>query len=93
MKLQRIILVRFKAYMRSCCSSTIGDFSGKTVKAIKQDFHARAFMLNMATMIRTQGNNKMDNDKSGRKHKVQPNKTQVLAKTNDFLIDISTQKK
>jgi hypothetical protein len=64
----------------------IEHFSGKTVHAIKQDFHARVFMLNMATMIRTQGIHQDDNN--GRKHRVQPNKTQVLAKAKDFLVDL-----
>ena len=70
----------------------IEHFSGRTPQAIKQDFHARVFMLNMATMIRTQGI-QPENPNPGRKHKTQLNKTQVIAKTKDFLIDLFYSKR
>lgn len=61
----------------------IEHFTGRTTLAIRQDFHARVFMLNMASMIRTQAVNKKHP-----KNKQQANKTQVLAKTKDFLFDL-----
>lgn len=65
----------------------IEHFSGKSAQSVKQDFYARVFMLNMASMIRSQG---IDNDQraSGNRYQQQSNKTQVLAKTKDFLTDI-----
>jgi len=65
----------------------IEHFTGKSAQSIKQDFYARVFMLNMASMIRSQG---IDHRKksAGNKHDQQSNKTQVLAKTKDFLTDL-----
>ncbi|MCR6639994.1 MAG: transposase [Sporocytophaga sp.] len=64
-------------------------FTGKTVLAIKQDFYSRIFTLNMASMVATQGLYKHKQEKEKKnKYKVKPNKTQVLAKTKDFLVEI-----
>jgi len=69
--------------------SQVEYFTGKTVQAIKQDFYARIFMANMASMIASQGLQKQKQKKDKKnKYKVKPNKTQVLAKTKDFLVDI-----
>lgn len=63
----------------------IERFTGKSTIAVKQDFYAKVFIYNMASMIRTQG----VVEKEGReKPSVQANKTQVLAKTKDFLVDL-----
>lgn len=61
----------------------IEHFTGRTPHAIMQDFHAKVFMLNMASMVRTQSIN--PTIQQGR---YQANKTQVLAKMKDFLIDL-----
>lgn len=61
-------------------------FTGKTVHAIFQDFHAKILMLNTASMIRTQAIKKIT--KAGKKNHYQPNKTQVIAKVKDFLVDV-----
>lgn len=65
----------------------IEHFTGKSAQSVKQDFYARIFMLNMASMIRSQG---IDHRKrsTGNKYEQQSNKTQVLAKTKDFLTDL-----
>jgi hypothetical protein len=64
-------------------------FTGKTTQAIKQDFYARIFMCNMASMIASQGLEKAKQERrKNNKHELKPNKTQVLAKTKDFLIEI-----
>jgi hypothetical protein len=65
----------------------IEHFTGKTVQSVKQDFYARVFMLNMASMLRSQGvgiHAKAFPDKYDR----QANKTQTLAKLKDFLPDL-----
>lgn len=61
-------------------------FTGRTALAVKQDFYAKVFMLNMASMIRTQGVQDRKNSKSGRIYRA--NKTQTLAKLKDFLINL-----
>ena len=63
----------------------IEHFTGKSVIAVQQDFYAKVFMLILASMIRTQGVNPTTKKK---KHRSKANKTQVLAKVKDFLIDI-----
>lgn len=62
----------------------IEHFTGRSTQSIKQDFHARVLMLNMATMIRTQG---LPIEKQ-RKQKTQLNKTQTIAKTKDFMVNL-----
>lgn len=61
-------------------------FTGKTLLSVEQDFYAKVFMLNMASMIGTQGAN--ERLSTNTKHKSKPNKTQLLAKTKDFLTDL-----
>ncbi len=66
----------------------IEHFTGKTSLAIKQDFFAKVFTLNLSSIIRMQGAVIKQNSKKKLKHKKQINKTQAIAKTKDFLIDI-----
>jgi hypothetical protein len=61
----------------------IEHFTGKTSSAIKQDFYAKIFMLNMAPMVRTQGVKFKNNAKKGIQK--QPNKTQAIAKIKRLL--------
>lgn len=69
--------------------SQIEYFTGRTAQAVKQDFYARICMANLASMISSQGLYDQKLQKSKRnKHPVKPNKTQVLAKTKDFLVDL-----
>ena len=63
-------------------------FTGKTVLSIQQDFYAKVFMLNMASMIGSQGVYQEVFSKNANKYKSKPNKTQLLAKTKDFLTEI-----
>lgn len=65
----------------------IEHFTGKSAQSVKQDFYARVFMLNMASMIRSQGIDSQEKS-SNNKYEQQANKTQVLAKMKDFLTDI-----
>lgn len=64
----------------------IEHFTGKTPQAIQQDFHARVFMLNLGSMVRTQGIEKKKSTR--RKYEYQSSKTQVFAKVKDFLVEI-----
>jgi hypothetical protein len=61
----------------------VENFTGKSTIAILQDFYAKVLMFNTSSMIRTQA---ISHDTKKNKYKVQTNKTQVLAKTKDYLI-------
>lgn len=64
-------------------------FTGKSKQAIQQDFYAKVFMLNLSSMIRSQGLVRKSKELNNKRRKnYQLNKTQVLAKTKDFLFDI-----
>ena len=63
-------------------------FSGRTVHAVKQDFHARIMFLNMASMIESQSQIVRPEKKSFLRHLRQLNKTQVITKLKDFLIEL-----
>ncbi|MBL6447345.1 transposase [Fulvivirga sp. 29W222] len=72
----------------------IEHFSGRTVQAINQDFHARVFMLNMASIIRKQGLYFSKSSPINKKrHRYTVSKTQAIAKTKDFLLDIFYSKR
>jgi hypothetical protein len=78
-----------EAYKLFKKSIHIESFTGKSTKAIEQDFYAKVFMLNMASMIRTQYFEPLKTiPKKPQIHSKRANKTQVLAKTKDFLIEL-----
>jgi hypothetical protein len=62
-------------------------FSGRTVHAVQQDFYARIILLNIAAMIGGQAEVPKRESKAC-KYAVQINRTQVITKVKDFLIDI-----
>lgn len=77
-----------EAYKSFKNSIHIEYFTGKTVRAIEQEFYAKIFMLNIASMIRTQFIEPQKKYKKDVKYKQKVNKTQVLAKTKDFLVQL-----
>ncbi len=80
-----------ECYKRIKQIDQIEFFSGRTVKAIQQDFHARIVLLNMAAMIEMQQlQPRLDliTTKRSYKHKLQVNRIQVSAKLKIFLYDI-----
>jgi hypothetical protein len=68
----------------------IEHFTGKTVHSIEQDFYAKVFMLNIASILRTQFIDQHSVSKSKSKHIQKVNKTHVLAKIKDYLISLMT---
>jgi hypothetical protein len=62
------------------------SFTGKTAIAIKQDFYAKILLLNLASMISLQTISEKEAGK--KKHKYKANKTQAVAKTKDFIVDL-----
>jgi hypothetical protein len=66
-------------------------FTGKTILAIKQDFFARIFMSNMASMLTSQATEeelKQLAGKKKRKYSYVINRTQAMAKVKDMVINI-----
>ncbi|MBK7958893.1 MAG: transposase [Bacteroidetes bacterium] len=72
----------YKAFKKSI---HIEHFTGKSVRAIEQEFYSKIFMLNIASMIRTQYIDSQKKHKKGSQYEQKVNKTQVLAKVKDFL--------
>lgn len=67
----------------------IEHFTGKTVHSVRQDFYAKILMLNLSSIIGSQGVNIIKPvKKKKRKYQTKLNRTQLLAKTKDFLIDL-----
>lgn len=93
-KLKELYLPRWsveECYKRIKQISQVEFFSGRTVKAIQQDFHARIVLLNIAAMVEKQQlQPNLDNKHSQqpRKYKLQVNRMQVAAKLKAFLYDI-----
>jgi IS4 transposase len=77
-----------EAYKMFKKSIHIEHFTGKSARSVEQEFYAKIFMLNMAAMIRTQYIEPQKKQNQGSKHSQKVNKTQVLAKTKDFLIEL-----
>lgn len=63
-------------------------FSGKSELAVKQDFYARVFVANMASMVSSQLAHEGINQRNAkpRKHGVQLNRLQALAKLRDCMV-------
>jgi hypothetical protein len=66
-------------------------FSGRTVRAIEQDFYARIVMLNMMAMMETQSlQPELQKAKTNRqKHAMQINRVQAMAKLKDSFLAIA----
>jgi len=67
------------------------DFSGKTAKAVKQDFHAKIFLLTLSAIyahpIEERVRKEFKADKE-RKYDQKINRTQAIAATKDILISV-----
>ena len=74
-----------EAYKTFKNSTHIESFTGKTVHAIEQEFHAKTLLINLASMLRTQFVEIGNTEKKGLKYDQKANKNQVIAKTKDFL--------
>lgn len=72
------------------------DFSGKTAKAVKQDFHAKVFLMTLCAAYAHPIEEKViaeyEADKN-RKHGQKINRTNALANTMDMLVPIFVHKK
>lgn len=85
-----------EAYKLLKCRIELEDFSGKTAKAVKQDFHAKAFLMTLCAAYahpieeKVIAEFKADKD---RKHGQKINRTEALANTMDMLVPTFILKK
>ncbi len=75
-----------ECYKRIKQVAQVEYFSGRTVHAIQQDFYARIILLNMSAIIAGQEIARMKSTKG--KYALQVNRTQVVIKVKDFLLDM-----
>lgn len=64
----------------------IGNWSGKSVRSVYQDFHAKVFTKNFTAMMAHSVKEKVDNNCDGLKYKYQINITQALSKIKDTIV-------
>jgi len=85
-----------EAYKLLKCRIELEDFSGKTAKAVKQDFHAKAFLMTLCAAYahpieeKVIAEFKADKD---RKHGQKINRTEAIANTMDMLVPTFVRKK
>lgn len=72
-------------------------FSGKTAKAVRQDFHAKVFLITLCSAyafpIEEKIKKEYEEDKTDFKHPQKPNKTNALATLSDMLVPIFIKRK
>jgi hypothetical protein len=68
------------------CRIEIENFSGKSVEAICQDFHAKIFSMNLTAVLVHPTRQVIDETNKNRKLFYQPNMTQALSKMKDSIV-------
>lgn len=72
-------------------------FSGKTAKAVRQDFHAKVFLMTLCSAyafpIEEKLREEYNDEKRETKHAQKPNKTHALATLSDMLIPVFIKRK
>ncbi len=63
----------------------IGNFSGKSVLSVYQDFHAKVFSKNLISALAFQTQSKIDRHTENSKYRYQPNFAQALSKMKDVI--------
>jgi hypothetical protein len=71
----------------------IENFSGKSVLAVYQDFHAKVLTKNLAAVLAHSCQDQVDRESSDKKHKYQINFTQLLSKLKDTVVLILLREK
>lgn len=84
-----------EAYKLLKCRIELENFSGKTAKAVKQDFHAKIFLLTISATfahpIEEKVKEEFKADKQ-RKHDQKINRTNSISMTKDILVGIFIKK-
>lgn len=85
-----------EAYKLLKCRAELEAFSGKTARAVKQDFHAKIFMMTMCAAFAHPIEEKVRNEYKADEKRIYDqkiNKTNALAHLQDFLIPMFLKKK
>lgn len=85
-----------EAYKLLKCRIELEDFSGKTAKAVKQDFHAKAFLMTLCAAYAHPIEEKVIAEfhaGKDRKHGQKINRTEAIANTMDMLVPTFIRKK
>lgn len=72
----------------------VENFSGKTARAVKQDFHAKVFMMNLCAVLAfpIEERVKKEHDENKTKHKQKINRTAALAMTSSISVGLFLKK-
>lgn len=84
-----------EAYKLLKCRIELEDFSGKTAIAVKQDFHAKVFLMSLCAMYAHPIEEKVRQEYKAdqeRKHSQKINRTNAIAMTRDILISVFIRK-
>ena len=84
-----------EAYKLFKCRIEIENFSGKTAKAVKQDFYAKTFLMTLCAAYSHPIDEKVRNEfKADKKriHSQKINRTNAIAMTKDILIGVFIRK-
>jgi len=68
------------------CRMELENFSGKSVEAVCQDFHAKIFSINLTALLVHPTRQVIDETNKNRKLFYQPNMTQALSKMKDSIV-------
>jgi hypothetical protein len=84
-----------EAYKLLKCRIELEDFSGKTAIAVKQDFHAKVFLMSLCAVYAHPIEDKVRQEYKAdqqRKHDQKINRTNAIAMTRDILISVFIRK-
>jgi hypothetical protein len=73
-------------YKTAKCRIEIENFSGKSVESVYQDFHAKAFAMNLAAAMTHPAQDVISGQREQKKHPYRVNFTQALSKMKDSLV-------
>lgn len=68
------------------CHIQVENFSGKTVRSVYQDFHAKVFSKNLTMMIANSVEPLVEKNTESRKYKYQVNFTQALSAIKNVIV-------
>lgn len=77
-----------ESYKRLVCRLEIANFSGKSRQAILQDFHAKAFVLNLCALLSRNARQELEETQSEQQYPRRMNWTHALAKIKDCVVPL-----
>lgn len=74
-----------EAFKQLKCRLTAENFSGKSVLAVEQDFHARVLLINLTNLFVLEADRRIARDTAHREHRYQANRHFALAQLRRYL--------